>query len=354
MIDTARRRRLALGLLAMALLDGLHGLVPVNDVLDVSKIEAGRIEVECIEVQLAPLLAEVAELCSPRALGKGVALELVASGPLPVRIHTDPTRLRQILLNLVGNALKFTERGEVRVEVACDAAREALRISVVAAAFKMTEEQLDVVRAFAPFTQADTSMTRRFGGTGLGLRISHGLAALLGGGIEVTSTYGEGSTFTVLVTTGPLGQLQPMALARAKVATPQPAAVVEHRPDGVRILLAEDGPDNQRLISFHLRKAGATVLTVDNGRRAVDHVLGDGESADLVLMDMQMPVLDGYDATRQLRSAGFDGPIIALTAHAMAGDRDRCLQAGCSDYVRKPIDREVLLSTCHAWSTATA
>ena len=212
---------------------------------------------------------------------------------------------------------------------------------------------------FRPFMQADVSTTRRFGGTGLGLTITRRLARLLGGDITATSTHSEGSVFIVSVKTGPLSEAD-------MIDRPDAASGDEMRPANepapdtpltARILIAEDGPDNQRLLTFLLRRAGASVELVGNGLLARDQALAawrDGRPHDIILMDMQMPELDGYEAAADLRRAGFDRPIIALTAHAMSGDRQRCLDAGCDDYLAKPIDRRQLLATIRRWTMAAA
>jgi len=226
-----------------------------------------------------------------------------------------------------------------------------LQIEVIDTGIGMSEETR--ARLFQPFSQADASTTRRFGGTGLGLTISRRLAELLGGDISVRSEVGKGSTFTLRVPTGPLDGVRLIdapnececATASEKADTAPARATL---PAGCRLLLAEDGPDNQRLIAFLLRKAGAEVALAENGQQAAQIALAAQEEArpfDAVLMDMQMPVMDGYDATRKLRNAGYAFPIIALTAHAMEGDRQKCLDAGCDDYAAKPIDRNTLLAT---------
>jgi CheY-like chemotaxis protein len=233
--------------------------------------------------------------------------------------------------------------------MAAQDAEPMLQIDVTDTGIGMTGQQIK--RVFNSFTQADESTNRRFGGTGLGLAISRRLANLLGGDITVASESGEGSTFTLTIPTGPLAGVAVVDRPQADLAAPQetvtePAAFVEAVDLDCRVLLAEDGLDNQRLISFILRKAGARVILAENGKIACDRIAAaakSGESFDVVLMDMQMPVLDGYGATRRLRALGYRGPIIALTAHAMVGDREKCLEVGCDDYLSKPIDRERLL-----------
>jgi PAS domain S-box-containing protein len=329
-----------------------HLLTIINDILDVSKIEAGQMKVERLACEPLRLIEEVASLVGARARGKGLGFEVRYDAPIPATIRTDPTRLRQILLNLVGNAIKFTESGCVRVVVSCDRAASTLAFRVEDTGIGMTPEQRDHIARFEAFSQADASTTRRFGGTGLGLRISNALAQMLGGGITVESRASAGSAFTATVATGELAGVAMLtpdeAGASPARAAPAPAAApgVNGQPlAGVRILLAEDGPDNQRLISLYLRKAGASVTLADNGQRAIE-LLADDASVDVVLMDMQMPELDGYGAARALRDRGCTLPIIALTAHAMEGDRARCLDAGCDEYLTKPVDRARLVDLC--------
>ena len=332
--------------------NGKHLLAIINDILDLSKIEAGKMAVECIEFSPVQTVAEVASLMRERAVGKNLSFNVEYTGVIPQTICNDPTRLRQILLNLVGNSIKFTEEGSVRLIVGMaddvEVANPRLRFEVIDTGIGMSEQQLD--RLFKPFTQADSSTTRKFGGTGLGLTISRRLAEVLGGGIVVQSTPGHGSSFALTVETGPLTGVTMIEAACEGMAD---TAANRGRKDQVstldaRILLAEDGPDNQRLISFLLEKAGVHVTVAENGRIAADKALAEsqaGRSFDLILMDMQMPVLDGYDATAELRAKGYRGPIIALTAHAMASDREKCLKAGCDGFATKPINHATLLET---------
>jgi len=332
--------------------NGEHLLTIINDILDLSKIEAGGMTVERLACNPWALVREVTQLLEPRAQAKGIRLESLWEGEVPAEMRTDPTRLRQILLNLAGNAIKFTETGGVRIIMSLDRRRpgEGAKVcfDVEDTGIGMSPEQLRGL--FRPFTQADDSTTRRFGGTGLGLTISKRLAEIMGGCIEVASVEGEGSTFRLEIDAGDVESLKLTSEPRVKpegslrLGVAPASSVLE-----ARVLLAEDGPDNQRLISFHLRRAGATVEIADNGRIAVDRALeadGDGRPFDVILMDMQMPVLDGYGATRELRSRGYLGMIIGLTAHAMPGDRERVIEAGCDDYMTKPIDRGVLIEAC--------
>ncbi|XZE56964.1 ATP-binding protein [Planctomycetaceae bacterium SH139] len=343
-----------------------HLLAIINDILDMSKIEAGKMTVEQLPTDPVSLVDEVFSLVQAQALGKGLTLRRQILSKVPRTILTDPIRLRQVLFNLVGNAVKFTEIGEVTIELECTRGQEAhLEFRVKDSGIGMTAEQVEGVGRFGAFSQADSSMTRRFGGTGLGLRISNAFAEMLGGRLSVQSTYGLGSQFTVALPIGQecdfveLGVSSEPPVKKSKKLSGEPApttSTVSKQLEGTRILLAEDGPDNQRLISFLLKKAGADVTVVENGQQAIERIelaQASDEPYDIVLMDMQMPVLDGYSATRQLRENQVSTPIVALTAHAMSGDREKCMAAGCSDYTTKPVDRQRLYATIHQWTSPT-
>ncbi|MEO0530510.1 MAG: ATP-binding protein, partial [Planctomycetota bacterium] len=318
--------------------NGAHLLAIINDILDMSKIEAGRISIERLPVRVDHLLSDIVDLLQDRARQSGNSLRIVYAAPIPQTIYTDPTRIRQILLNLIGNALKFTDQGSVTVHVSFlpkGNTRGRLRLAVIDTGLGMTEDQLESIRAFEPFVQADGSTTRKYGGTGLGLKISNSLAELLGGTIEIESEPGVGSTFALVFDVGSLGAI--FAPSPEGESTPKPApdaseqAAKKDLPLAERrLLLVEDGPDNQRLIRFLLERAGASVDVAENGRIGVSkalHATADDQPYDVILMDMQMPVLDGYGAMRELRESDYSGPIVALTAHAMAEDRLRCLDA---------------------------
>ncbi len=336
--------------------NGVHLLEIINDILDISKIEAGKLETERIACDPCRLLTDIDGLLRHRATEKGLAFEIGIEGGIPEEVRTDPTRLRQILINLIGNALKFTSAGFVRVTAAYDGGQNRLLITVADTGIGITSEQQDLL--FRPFTQADQSTTRRYGGTGLGLTISKRLARLLGGDLTVESTPGVGSRFTVSIAAGcPAGVRLRTKLASVTPDSLTPPAEVRRQLPNVRILLAEDGTDNQRLISYILKRAGAAVSVAADGQAAVEAACAAdqaGQPFDIVLMDMQMPVLDGYGAAAELRRLGFDVPILALTAHAMTGDRERCLASGCNDYDTKPIDRSRLLGKIQAMVAAAS
>jgi CheY-like chemotaxis protein/HPt (histidine-containing phosphotransfer) domain-containing protein len=272
-----------------------------------------------------------------------MSIDLTFGDPVARSIQSDPVRIKQVLMNLVGNALKFAVRGNIRLDVSSTVQdNESIAVFEVSdSGIGMSDEQ--VGRIFLPFTQADNSTTRRFGGTGLGLTISKRIAELLGGNLTVDSLVGVGSKFRFTVDGGSAENVELLhGFTESLLAiSPEPT---DNKPTALRgrILLAEDGPDNQRLISMHLRKAGAEVVIAENGRIAVDRA--QSESFDLILMDMQMPELDGYAATGELRRLGCRLPIIALTAHAMSEDRGKCLAAGCDDFLTKPIAKKALLT----------
>jgi two-component system, sensor histidine kinase len=331
--------------------NGKYLLDLVNDILDLSKVEAGKLDVAPVRCSAYQIVADVVSLMRVRAAQKGVPLEVEFPGSIPQTIHTDPTRLRQILVNLISNAVKFTHHGRVWVVVRLDQKDRDPRLIVEVhdTGIGMNEEQLADV--FQPYSQATPYVDREYGGTGLGLAISKRLAEMLGGSITVTSHPGKGSVFSLSIAAGALEGVSLLEnLSEAELESERAAQEDTARRIKLNgwLLLAEDGPDNQRLISYVLRKAGAEVIVADNGQMAVDLALSAQAKErpfDVILMDMQMPVLDGYAATRTLRTAGYTKPIIALTANAMAGDQEKCLNAGCDDYATKPIDRAKLLGT---------
>ena len=330
--------------------NGDHLLAIINDMLDISKIESGKITVERTECSPCRIVADVASLMRPRAVDKGLTLDVVYHGRIPETVRTDSTRLHQILINLVGNAIKFTKTGGIRlaaflVESAGDGKTE-LCFEITDSGVGISQEQLGKV--FKAFTQADETMSRQFGGTGLGLTISRGLVESLGGTLSAKSELGHGSTFRFTIETGLLDSVRMLENAHEAHASAKP---IQEKPAAklfARVLLCEDGPDNQRLIALLLKKAGVDVKVADNGQIGLEKALEARETGrpfDVILMDMQMPVMDGYTATAKLREAGYTDPIVALTAHAMAYDRQKCLDAGCDDYARKPISRADLLAT---------
>ena len=321
-----------------------HLLDLINDILDVSKLEAGKMTLEIVAVSPARVIRDAISVVEPRAKDKDIELRTRVDRNVPEEIYTDPTRLRQILVNLLSNAVKFTNQGHVSLDVVCQPNSRRIDFRVGDTGIGMTPEQLERISKFDAFSQADTSTTRKFGGTGLGLRISNEFAAMLGGKLRAESEYGIGSTFYFSI---PLshprfdrGMSSPRVQPETRIADSQKQPLA-----GANILLAEDGVDNQRLIGFLLQKAGAFVDIVENGQQAIDAMCQDSKTYDVILMDMQMPVIDGYTASRKLRQLGKQTPIVALTANAMSSDREKCIESGCNDYVTKPIDRKLLYET---------
>ena len=339
--------------------NGKHLLTIINDILDLSKIEAGKLNMEKVACSVVEIVSDVETLMRPSAEQKSLAFEVGYAGTIPDQVVTDPVRLRQILLNLVGNAIKFTQSGEVRLTVQLvfdEFGLEYLKFDVRDTGIGLSQDK--IAQIFEPFMQANSSTTRKYGGSGLGLAISRRLAGMLGGDIDVRSEPGAGSTFTVTVATGDLdfaSRIRP-AEGLSNRKTIETAVCRPVTLEG-KILLVEDGVDNQRLLSLVLEKAGARVQLATNGKEALEAVFpghaidGRMESFDLILMDIQMPEMDGYEATRRLRMRGFSGPIIALSAHAHENEIQAIIAAGCDEYLSKPIQREGMLRTIQRYLT---
>ena len=332
--------------------NGDYLLTLLNDILDLSKIESGRLELERVAYSPISIVRDVARLMRVRAEAKSIPFHVEFETELPVRIEGDPTRVRQVLINLVGNAIKFTEVGSVRLRASLQESAGASRI-----VFEVTDTGIGISsvehsRLFRPFRQADGSTTRRYGGTGLGLTISKHLCDLMDGSIELQSEPGRGTSVRISLPTGPLNGIERVRPSEDIADTPRGRIPRVEAPQlSGRVLLVEDGADNQRLIRLLLAKLGLEIVICENGQQGVERALEAREAGtpfDLILMDMQMPIMDGYTATRILRRRGYTGSIIALTAHAMHAERGRCLSAGCDDFATKPVDREsffALLST---------
>jgi PAS domain S-box-containing protein len=323
---------------------GTHLLNLINDILDLSKIEAGKLEVESIPCEVHRVVWDVITTMRVRAEEKQVELNCEFEGLIPTTIHSDPARIRQVLTNLVGNAIKFTEKGQVRVvtQLVREGDNQQISLQVIDSGIGMSTEGL--ARIFDPFSQADASVTRRFGGTGLGLSISKGFAEALGGGIEVASELGVGSVFTATIDAGPLEGVSLFAPSTADfefAADDNQDRLAIHLPN-MRVLVVDDGVENRQLMCLILEEAGAVFSTAENGLEAVQ--MANAEDWDVILMDMQMPVMDGYTATRQLRAQGYTKPIVALTAHAMQGAEQECRDAGCSGFITKPINFDRLVT----------
>ena len=318
-----------------------HLMALINNILDLSKIEAGKLEVSRIECSVGTLLSEVIDLMANQAAAKGIELSAVLKTPIPETIESDPTRLRQVLVNLVGNAVKFTDNGFVRLEVTLvEGAERFLEFAVVDSGIGLDEQVRE--RILRPFEQADSSTTRRFGGTGLGLAISRQLLVALGGRLEIESEKGVGSTFRGTVSIGACEQV-PMLRSLDEVVANwiRRSSDAIPRVDGARVLLAEDVRVNQRLMSTMLTQAGARVTVANDGEEAVEKALDEGPF-DVILMDLMMPTLDGYGATQKLRAAGYGGEIVAITADALIETKKRCLAEGFDGFVTKPITKAKL------------
>ena len=321
---------------------GKHLLELINDILDLSKIEAGHLEVERIACSPFMIAAEVVNVLGVRAREKGISLSFSVRGKLPETIESDPTCLRRIVTNLVGNAVKFTDRGGVGVLLYFTQAapKPLVAIEISDSGIGIAADKLDGV--FDPFTQADSSVTRKFGGTGLGLTISRRFARALGGDIVVTSELGKGSTFKVTLDTGALDGVR--MLLQEEFSSLVGANTGDQsrwifRP--ASLLIVDDGPENRELLKLVLSDTGLRVSEAENGSVAVE--MARAHPYDVILMDMQMPVMDGYSATRTLRTEGVKTPIIALTANAMKGSEKAVMDAGCSGFLTKPVNIDQLL-----------
>lgn len=321
---------------------GEHLLALINDILDLSRIESGRLELEMARCSPNELISQVISVLRIKAEEKNLALEYEPDGQLPETILTDAVRLRQAIINLVGNAIKFTESGSVRIvaRLVGDSKR-LLAIDVIDTGIGIAKDALDKV--FSPFAQADFTITRRFGGTGLGLSICRQLAEQMGGCVIVKSQLGCGSTFTMTIDPGPLDDIR---LVRLREVQNQETKEPHTEPKQVslppcRVLVVDDGESNRQLVTLFLKRAGADVASAENGKVAFD--LARDDSFDAILMDMQMPVMDGFTATRELREHGCSTPIIALTANVIKDDEEKCLSAGCSGFLTKPIRMDDLI-----------
>jgi CheY-like chemotaxis protein len=318
----------------------------IDDILDLSKVEAGMMLIENIEFSLVELLSDFAALMTFRAREKGIEFALQARTELPGLIIADPTRIRQILTNVVGNAIKFTERGRDELFVSFESGQ--ITFEVVDTGRGITDEQRD--QLFQPFTQADVSPTRKYGGTGLGLVLTRRLSEALGGRFDlVTSEPGTGSTFVATVQVEVPAEAAMVRALGFEVEVAR-AAGSAARLKGMDVLLVEDSPDNQALFSIYLGRAGARIEIAGDGARGVEMALA--KDYDVVLMDVQMPVMDGIAAVRALRARGFATPIVALTAHAMKEERRRCLDAGYDEFLSKPVSRSELIEALAKYSVA--
>ncbi len=323
--------------------NGKHLLQIINDILDLSKIESGKLDIALRPCSPAALIQEIGELMEVRAADKRLRLSTTVGEGVPERLHSDPLRIKQILINLVGNAIKFTDRGEVSLRVEYDPQSSQLRFAVSDTGIGIDPDSQR--QLFEPFTQVDGSDTRSSGGTGLGLAISRRLAERLGGRLAMESQLGVGSTFSLLLTVPAASKpLSSANLADATVADAEQDA--SSIPLDCRVLVVDDRPEIRFLADRILSAAGAKVYLAESAEQAlamVEQFADTPHQVDVVLTDIQMPRMDGYELARRLRQNGFDRAIIALTAHALKSDLDRCLAAGCDAYASKPLDRNQLL-----------
>lgn len=325
--------------------NGKHLLNVINDILDFSKYEADRIEFAKETFSPVQVVQEVEQIITPQARKKGLEISLSYDFPLPECIVGDALRLKQVVLNLCSNAVKFTETGRINIKTSCNFELQKLFIEVIDTGIGMTDEQVEKV--FDVFTQADSSITRKYGGTGLGLTLSKQFAQCMGGTIEASSLIDIGSRFVISVGTGDLTPYkiierydQIPSFARITTA---PTIVIK-KVKG-RVLLAEDNPDNQQLFTILLTKTGVDISIASNGQKAVEMAMAN--PYDLIYMDMQMPVMDGIEATKILRNKGYSKPIVALTANAMKQDRDACMNAGCNGFITKPINKQTFYNVLY-------
>lgn len=336
-------------MLEMIQTNGQHLAELLNDILDLAKIEAGHSDIKLLPCEPLRIINELCSLLRYRAADEGIDLRLEFRGPLPSKITTDAVRLRQIMMNLISNAIKFTKGGTIDVVVSFDerAYTQLLRIDIIDTGIGIAPEDIQAI--FQPFVQVAEKSSYR-SGVGLGLAISRSLARALGGDLCVESELGKGSRFTLTIRANDatsIGLTTPADYERQNAQPVSPFRQHDCDWSARSILVAEDTRANQFLIRRMLEPSGAYLQFVDNGERAVSEVLGAaerGQPFDLVLMDMQMPVQSGYEATRRLRAAGVGVPIVALTAAAMEGDRERCISSGCTNYLSKPIARDKLLT----------
>ena len=344
--------------------NGDHLLQVINDILDISKIELGQCELKteaCFPLQI---VQEVIALHRPKAVQKGLRLLTNIHESIPETIQSDPIRLKQVLNNLVSNAVKFTNNGFVRIEIRTfnrSNFERLLQFNVADTGIGISKDNLK--RIFDPFTQADSSMSRPYSGTGLGLTLSQKLVQLLGGKLSVQSTVNQGSIFSVTLNAGNKTSEIPQTGRRLDIDNLKTLSLTstDARRGGNltaekgRVLLVDDTQEIRTLFSYMLAKMGLEVVTASNGREAIEKIQqaeGQGELYDLILMDMQMPVMDGYEATRFLRSQNNPIPVIAITAHTLITDREKCIAAGCSDYLGKPVKFNVLSEMVSRYLTA--
>jgi hypothetical protein len=316
----------------------------INDILDFSKIESGKFNIEKLDFSLSKMLQEVESMMKIKADKKSIDFMVIKKGNLPSYLQTDPDRLKQCLINLINNAIKFTEKGYVHLNVS-----SCYKDNIPYIRFEVEDTGIGIPKQkqkliFEAFSQADGSTTRQFGGTGLGLTITRQLTELMGGNISLTSRENKGSTFSITIPVG-LTEAEQTRIEQQENDSKQKDEnnnfeEFAQQINGGKVLVAEDVKTNQILIKSILKKIGFDVTIVGDGKQAVEKA--ESGKFDLILLDIQMPVMDGLQAAEHLRKENIDTPIIALTAHSMKGDDKKCIDAGCNDYLSKPIDRTLL------------
>ena len=330
---------------------GKHLLRVINEILDLSKIEANKLEVEIIPVNLVEIFRDVYSIVKLPADEKGLSIVFDCDYPMPDEIHIDPVRFKQILINLCNNAIKFTKEGSVTIKISSDKKSERLFVKVIDTGIGLSDEQKK--KLFKPFSQTDASIAKDYGGTGLGLYLSKQLAEKLGGDITVESLLDVGSSFSLVVRTGSLENVSWLYERPDFDKFDDELESMTQLPEFTgRVLLAEDNPDNQRLISLYLKRLGVEFEIAGNGKECIKKI--SAFAPDLIIMDIQMPVMDGLTATQKLREQGYQQPIVALTANAMQHEQQQCFNAGCNDVCTKPIDQSdfVRVLSRHLKSTA--
>lgn len=317
-----------------------HLLSVVNDILDVSKVEAGAMTLDFQPQSLASTVRSVVDLCLPSAGIKGVSIEILCSEALPESLMIDTIRMKQVLINLLGNAVKFTHAGSISVSVDSTLVKDGehwISVAIEDTGIGMDSRELEIIRECHAFTQANTATTRQYGGSGLGLRISQGLAILMGGSIDIDSTIGQGSCFTFNFKATESGSMDESAGETVRGGT-------RGQLDGLRVLIADDSVDNQKLFEYYLRKSGATVESVGDGKHCLERLLDTSvEPFDMVLMDMQMPVMDGATSFRCIREIGGAMPVYATSASSTLEDQRIVIEAGFDGFIAKPIDPDSLI-----------
>jgi signal transduction histidine kinase/DNA-binding NarL/FixJ family response regulator len=330
--------------LAIIYRNSKHLIDIINDILDLSKLDADKLQVETLPFSPVKVLKEVEQLMAIQAREKGLQLNIIFHYPMPEFIENDPTRFKQVLFNLIANAIRFTDEGKVTVDIQCQFQEQCLNVSVVDNGIGLSQEQIN--HLFQPYEQANNATARKYGGTGLGLMIAKQLVQLMGGNIRVNSTIGEGAEFAFAIKTGDLSNADRITAEQSEALYTLERENEIPQLNG-RILLVEDIADNQKLISLYLKQTGVEFDIANHGKEAISLV--ENNEYNLILMDMQMPVMDGLTATRQMRARGLTLPIIALTANVLKNERDTYLEAGCNSILTKPIIIDEFYNTLKQW-----